>query len=56
MNEKRNHEVECDHGGVLMWDALLYAVNMCCYYLLMNRAALTCGKAEYTRQEIQEEI
>ena len=32
----------------LMWDALLYTANMCCFYFLMNKDALVYDMAEYS--------
>ena len=35
-------------GLLLMRDALLWAMNICCFYWLMNKAALVYGRAEYS--------
>ena len=32
----------------VMWDGLLYAVNMCCFYCLMDKTALVYDRAEYS--------
>ena len=32
----------------VMWDVFLYTVNMCCFYWLMNTAALAHSRAEYS--------
>lgn len=32
----------------VMWDGLLYAVNMCCFYCLMDKTALAYVRAEYS--------
>ena len=32
----------------MMGDALLYTVNMCCFYWLMNKATLAYVRAEYS--------
>ena len=32
-----------------VWDAILY---LCCFYWLMNKAALAYGRAEYSQAEM----
>lgn len=43
---------ECQDVHLLIWDVLLCAVNMRCFYWLTNKAVSANGQTKY-RQEIQ---